>query len=55
MQKDSGSREAVRKKKLWSTIKNFATGSVMTDYWKPYTECIPSAQHIQSKPETFTV
>jgi insertion element IS1 protein InsB len=27
----------------------------MTNYWRPYTECIPPEQHIQSKAETFTV
>ncbi|MET0154839.1 MAG: IS1 family transposase [Rickettsiales bacterium] len=25
----------------------------MTDYWKPYAEFVPAAQHIQSKAETF--
>jgi len=32
-----------------------AKGSVMTDYWKPYEEFVPKAQHIQSKAETYTV
>ena len=29
--------------------------AVMTDYWEPYEQFLPSQQHIQSKAETFTV
>lgn len=27
----------------------------MTDYWAPYCQFVPAAQHTQSKAETFTV
>lgn len=27
----------------------------MTDYWRPYEHFVPSAQHIQSKAQTYTV
>ena len=29
--------------------------AVMTDYWEPYEQFVPSEKHIQSKAETFTV
>ncbi len=46
---------AVTGQKLCSAIKDSATGRGMTDYWKAYKELLPTAQHIQSKAETFTV
>ena len=29
--------------------------AVMTDYWEPYEQCVPSEKHMQSKAEPFTV
>ncbi len=29
--------------------------AVMTDYWEPYEQFVPSEKHMQSKAETFTV
>ncbi len=55
IEKNSGLRETVTGQKLWTAIKDSATGRVMTDYWRSYTECIPPAQHLPSKAETFTV
>jgi insertion element IS1 protein InsB len=41
--------------KLWSKVKDYAVGLVMTDYWKSYNEMIPKAQLVQTKAETYTV
>lgn len=50
-----GSRATVTGERLWDKVGELASGLAMTDYWKPYEEFIPVAQHIQSKAETFTV
>ncbi len=34
---------------------HLASGDVMTDYWRPYGECVPEEQHVRSKAETYTV
>ena len=50
-----GSRSADTGKKLWDKIKVVKVGRVMTDHWKAYKKFVPSAQHVKSKAETFTV
>jgi len=41
--------------RLWEAIKSPMITAVMTDYWDPYEQFVPSEKHIQSKAETFTV
>ena len=41
--------------RLWKAIKSPLIEQVMTDYWEPYKQFIPSETHVQSKAETFTV
>ncbi len=50
-----GDRSTATGKKLWDTLKNKEIQLVMTDFWKPYENFVPSDMHIQSKAETFTV
>ena len=50
-----GDRSEETGKKLWEEVRDCSMGKVMTDYWKPYENFVPPAQHIQSKAETFTV
>jgi len=41
--------------RLWEAIKSPMIAAVMTDYWEPYEQFLPSENHWQSKAETFTV
>ena len=50
-----GCRGVKTGKKLWDNVKHRAVGHVMTDYWKPYLQFVPSAWHVQSKAQTYTV
>jgi insertion element IS1 protein InsB len=41
--------------RLWAAIESPMIAAVMTDYWEPYTQFVPSEKHRQSKAETYTV
>ena len=41
--------------RLWEAIESPMIAAVMTDYWEPYVQFVPSEKHRQSKAETFTV
>ena len=41
--------------RLWESIQSPMIAAVMTDYWEPYEQFVPSEKHRQSKAETFTV
>jgi len=41
--------------RLWEAITSPMIAAVMTDYWEPYEQFVPSEKHWQSKAETFTV
>ncbi|MCO7332227.1 IS1 family transposase [Riemerella anatipestifer] len=41
--------------KLWEQLKNRNINVFCSDYWKSYSELIPSERHVASKAETFTV
>ena len=41
--------------RLWEAIQSPLITAVMTDYWEPSEQFVPSEKHKQSKAETFTV
>jgi len=50
-----GDRSAQTFKKLWVKIKDLEVNGFCSDYWKSYSELIPSETHCESKAETFTI
>ena len=50
-----GTRGTETGRELYHKIEMNQAAIFMTDYWKAYTEFLPSEKHIQSKRETFTV
>ena len=40
---------------LWDKIEKVEKEAVITDYCQPYQVFIPTAQHVQSKAETYTI
>ena len=51
----TGTRGVVTGARLWEAIESPMIAAVMTDYWEPYEQFVPSEKHRQSKAETFTV
>jgi insertion element IS1 protein InsB len=41
--------------RVWAAIESPMIAAVMTDYWEPYKQFVPSEKHRQSKAETYTV
>ena len=50
-----GDRSTQTFKKLWVKIKDLEVNGFCSDYWKSYSELIPSETHCESKAETFTI
>jgi len=50
-----GDRSAGTGRKLWDALKDKAIGRVATDHWRAYDQFVPSATHVRSKAETYTV
>ncbi|WP_369800711.1 IS1 family transposase [Capnocytophaga canis] len=50
-----GKRDTETFLKLWKKLKNRDINGFCSDYWKSYSEVIPSEKHMESKAETFTV
>jgi insertion element IS1 protein InsB len=51
-----GSRGTETGYQLWGKIESNCMDSlIMTDYWKAYSEFLPSLKHKKSKAETYTV
>ncbi|MCF2218447.1 IS1 family transposase [Chryseobacterium sp. PS-8] len=50
-----GKRNTSTFKKLWNTLKDREINGFCSDYWKSYSELIPTEKHCESKAETFTV
>jgi len=50
-----GKRDTKIFRKLWNQLKDKAINGFCSDYWKSYSELIPSEKHCESKAETFTV
>lgn len=44
-----GDRSTTTGEQLWHKIRENSSGKVATDYWKPYEDFVPEAQHIQLK------
>ena len=50
-----GKRDTETFLELWKKLKNRDITGFCSDYWKSYSEIIPSEKHMESKAETFTV
>ena len=50
-----GDRSRQTFKKLWVKIKDLEVNGFCSDYWKSYSEPIPSETHCEAKAETFTI
>ncbi|HCR75123.1 MAG TPA: IS1 family transposase, partial [Chryseobacterium sp.] len=50
-----GKRNTSTFKKLWNSLKDREINGFCSDYWKSYSELIPTEKHCESKAETFTV
>ncbi|MFJ1389070.1 IS1 family transposase [Capnocytophaga canimorsus] len=50
-----GKRDTETFLELWKKLKNRDIKGFCSDYWKSYSEVIPSEKHMESKAETFTV
>ena len=50
-----GKRDTETFIKLWDKLEEKEINGFCSDYWKSYSEIIPSEKHIESKTETFTV
>jgi insertion element IS1 protein InsB len=53
----TGSRGSKKCKEFYNKISQFTNTDTTfyTDWWKPYTLCIPENQHRQGKDETYTI
>jgi insertion element IS1 protein InsB len=50
-----GDRSTQTGLKLWDKVKDVSVNVFTSDCWKSYEEFVPSAKHIQTKAETYTV